>query len=187
MSANYRDVLTAADRLAGRVQLTPVLTSTLLDNAAGASLYFKCEHLQKVGAFKARGAANAVFTFDQSYVKHGVATHSSGNHGAALARAAALRQVPATIVVPSNAPRAKQDAIAAYGAEIVLCEPTLAAREATLAAVIERTGAIVIHPYDDPQVIAGQGTAALELVEQVAGLDVIVVPVGGGGDRKSTV
>jgi len=180
-SPSYRDVLTAAERLSGRVHRTPVLTSALLDSASGASLFFKCEHLQKVGAFKARGAANAVFSLDESYIKQGFATHSSGNHGAALARAAALRQVPAYIVVPSNAPQVKQDAIAAYGAEIILCEPTLAAREQTLAAVIERTGAVAVHPYDDPRVIAGQGTATLELIEQVPGLDVIVVPVGGGG------
>ena len=181
MTASYRDVLMAAERISGRVHRTPVLTSTLLDDAAGASLYFKCEHLQKVGAFKARGAANAVFLLDESHIKQGFATHSSGNHGAALARAAALRQAPAYIVVPSNAPQVKQDAIAAYGAEMILCEPTLAHREETLAAVIERTGAVAVHPYDDPRVIAGQGTAALELVEQVAGLDLIVVPVGGGG------
>ncbi len=181
MSVGYRDVLAAAERLIGRVHRTPVLTSALLNEASGASLYFKCEQLQKVGAFKARGAVNAVFSLNESYIKQGVATHSSGNHGAALARAAALRQVPAYIVVPSTAPRVKQDAIAAYGAEIILCEPTLAAREETLAAVIEQTGAVAVHPYDDPQVIAGQGTVALELVEQVTGLDTIVVPVGGGG------
>lgn len=181
MSPSYRDVLTAAERISGRVHRTPVLTSTLLDDAAGASLYFKCEHLQKVGAFKGRGAVNAVFSLDESVIKQGFATHSSGNHGAALARAAALRQAPAYIVVPSNAPQVKQDAIAAYGAEIILCEPTLSDREETLAAVIEKTGAVAVHPYDDPRVIAGQGTAALELIEQVAGLDVIVVPVGGGG------
>jgi threonine dehydratase len=137
--------------------------------------------LQKVGAFKARGAANAVFSLSDAQAQLGVATHSSGNHGAALARAAQLRGIPAHIVVPENAKRAKTDAIAGYGGRVIRCESTLAAREATLAQVVEETGASIVHPYDDPRVIAGQGTTALEILEQTDQLDAIVMPVGGGG------
>lgn len=141
----------------------------------------KAEHLQKVGAFKARGATNAVLSLDQAAVAAGVATHSSGNHAAALARAAGLRGIKATIVMPRDAPLTKQDAVRGYGGDIIFCEPTQAARENTLAELVARTGAAVVHPYNDWQVIAGQGTAAIELLEEVADLDAILVPVGGGG------
>ena len=160
---------------------TAVMQSGSLNEMTGASLFFKCEHLQKTGSFKARGALNAVRRLDAQQASKGVATHSSGNHGAALARAAALQGMVAYIVVPTNAPAVKKANIALYGAQITECESTLAAREAALAEVVERTGASYIPPYDDRRIIAGQGTAALELIDAVAGLDAMVVPVGGGG------
>jgi threonine dehydratase len=177
------DVNAAFERICATtgVHQTPVMTSNSLDGLAGASLFFKCEHLQKTGSFKARGALNAVRSLDAVTAAKGVATHSSGNHGAALAWAAASRNIPAFVVVPSNAPLAKKQNIALHGAEIIECEPTLQAREATLAEVVRRTGATYIPPYDDERVIAGQGTASLELLAQVADLDIIVTPVGGGG------
>lgn len=174
-------VIAASERIAGKVHRTPVLTSQLLDHVSGANVFFKAEHLQRVGAFKARGATNAVLNLNDDRARAGVATHSSGNHGAALAMAAAARGIAAHIVMPANAPAVKKEAVAAYGGLIVECEPTLAAREATLARVVAATGAVEIHPYNHPDIIAGQGTAALELLEQVEDLDVVVVPVGGGG------
>lgn len=171
----------AADRIRGLVQRTPVLACTTLDRMTGARLFFKCENLQKVGAFKARGAANAVFSLSSEAVAKGVATHSSGNHAAALARAAGLRGVAAHIVMPRTAPVVKRAAVAAYGGTILLCEPTLADREEALAGVVGRTGAVFVPPYDDPAVIAGQGTAALEFLEEVPDLDLLLAPVGGGG------
>lgn len=181
MTVTFADVTAAAERTGPYIHRTPVLTSELLDELTGARLFFKCENLQKAGAFKARGAVNAVFSLPGYALDRGVATHSSGNHGAALARAAALRGVRAYIVVPENAKQVKKDAILGYGAEVIECEPTLAAREAMLASVIAKTNAIEVHPYDDPVIIAGQGTAGLELSQQVPGLDALVVPVGGGG------
>lgn len=178
---DFAAVRAAADRISAVVERTPVLRSDTLDTLAGARLYLKCEHLQKTGAFKARGASNAVFGLPDDDAKRGVATHSSGNHGAALAWAARLRGIPAHVVVPANANRAKRANIARYGARVVLCEPTLAARESTLAAVIAETGANAVPPYDDARVIAGQGTAALELLEDSGGLDDVLAPVGGGG------
>jgi threonine dehydratase len=175
------DVLSAAGRIAPWVNLTPVMTCGGLDEATGAELFFKCENFQKVGAFKARGATNAVFALDEEAAARGVATHSSGNHGAALAMAASRRGIRSWVVVPRDAPAFKRSNVARYGAQVVDCPPGLAAREAALAEVVERTGATVIHPYDNPLVIAGQGTAALELVGQVSGLDMLVAPVGGGG------
>jgi threonine dehydratase len=181
------DIRAAAERIAPHVHRTPVATCAAIDAIAGAALHFKCEHLQKVGAFKARGATNAVFLLDeQTAAARGVCTHSSGNHAAALARAAAIRGIPAHIVMPSTAPPVKRAAVAGYGALITECEPTLEARESALAGVQERTGAIFVHPYDDPRVIAGQGTAALELLEQVPGLEVVLAPVGGGGLASGT-
>jgi len=180
------DVLAAAERIAPHVHRTPVATCTSIDEIAGASLFFKCEHLQKVGAFKARGATNAVYSLDDEAAAKGVCTHSSGNHAAALARAAALRGVPAHIVMPSTAPPVKKAAVAGYGGRITECEPTLEARETTLAEVQDRTGATFIHPFDDPRVIAGQGTVALELLDQAPGLDVVMPPVGGGGLASGT-
>ncbi len=168
-------------RIRDKIHRTPVMTSEVLDGMAGNRLYFKCENLQKVGAFKARGATNAVFLLTDAEAANGVVTHSSGNHAAALARAARLRGIPAYIVMPSNSPQAKQAAVRRYGGDVVLCEPTLAARESTAREVMQRTGATFIHPYDDLRVMAGQGTTAIELLEDVPGLDVILCPVGGGG------
>jgi threonine dehydratase len=175
------DLRQAQERIAPHVHRTPVLTSILLDSHCGCRVFFKAENLQKIGAFKARGASNAVFGLTEETARAGVATHSSGNHGAALAQAAASRGIAAHIVMPDNAPAVKKAAVAAYGATIIECAPTLKAREDTLAEVVASTGANVVHPYDDARVIAGQGTVGLELLEQVADLDVVVVPVGGGG------
>jgi threonine dehydratase len=171
----------AHERIRDKIHRTPVMTSEVLDGLAGNRLYFKCENLQKVGAFKARGATNAVFLLTDAEAAKGVVTHSSGNHAAALARAARLRGIPAYIVMPSNSPQAKQAAVRRYGGDVLLCEPTLAARESTARQVMERTGAVFIHPYDDLRVMAGQGTTAIELLEDVPGLEVILCPVGGGG------
>ncbi len=180
------DIRAASDRILPYIHRTPVATCASIDAIAGVSLFFKCENLQKVGAFKARGATNAVFSLDDEAAARGVCTHSSGNHAAALARAAGLRGIPAHIVMPSSAPPVKKAAVQGYGAVITECEPTLEARETTLAAVKERTGATFIHPYDDVRVIAGQGTAALELLEQQPDLDVVMPPVGGGGLASGT-
>lgn len=182
-----QDVRDAARRLRGVVLETPVKTSAVLDRMVGASLFFKCENLQVTGAFKARGAANAVRSTDERRIAPGVATHSSGNHGAALAWAATLRGVPAYVVVPRDASPLKHDAIVRQGARLIECGPTLAAREAALADVVATTGAHVIPPYDDARSIAGQGTAALELIEQVPSLDTIVAPVGGSGLISGTL
>lgn len=175
------DLREAQRRIAPHIHRTPIYTSSLLDDIAGAQLHFKCEHLQKTGAFKARGACNAVFSLSDGEAAKGVATHSSGNHGAALAMAAARRGIAAHIVMPENAPGAKRDAVAAYGGTIVQCAPTQAAREQTLDELVARIGAHVVHPYNDARVIAGQGTVALEILEQLEYLDAVVVPVGGGG------
>jgi threonine dehydratase len=175
------DIQAAHQRIAPHVHRTPVYTSQLLDEITGAQLFFKCENLQKTGAFKARGASNAVLCLSDEQAAAGVATHSSGNHAAALALAAAGRGIAAHIVMPANASEVKKAAVAAYGGFIIECEPTLQAREETLARVVEQTGAHAVHPYDDARVIAGQGTVSIELMEQVPGLDVVVVPVGGGG------
>jgi len=179
-------VLAAAERIRSHVHRTPVMTSGAIDQIAGAHLHFKCENLQKVGAFKARGATNAVLSLDDEAAGRGVATHSSGNHAAALAFAAGIRGVPANVVMPSSAPPVKKAAVAGYGALITECEPTLKARETTLEAVVERTGATFIHAYDNPTVIAGQGTASLELITDVPDLDVVIAPVGGGGLMSGT-
>jgi threonine dehydratase len=181
MKPDYESVQAAAERIGPFINHTPVMTSEHLDDLAGCSLFFKCENLQKAGAFKSRGAVNAIMQLGVSALAKGVATHSSGNHGAALARAAGLKNTPAYIVVPDNAKQVKQDAIRSYGGQVILCEPTLEAREAKLEKVLEETGATFVHPYDQEEIIAGQGTAMLELVQQVSGLDVVIVPVGGGG------
>ena len=177
----FDDVQEAAARLAGLVHHTPVLTCSSLNERLGAQIFCKCENFQRAGAFKFRGASNAVMSLSDNAAKQGVATHSSGNHGAALALAARLRGVPARIVMPTNAPESKKAAVAGYGGTIVYCEPTQEAREATLETVVRDTGAAFVHPYDNPKVIAGQGTAALELCAEVPELDVILAPVGGGG------
>jgi threonine dehydratase len=186
VAATFAAVRAAAARIEPFVHHPPVMTSHTLDEWLDTQAYLKCEHLQRVGAFKYRGATNAVQSLEADVAARGVAAHSSGNHGAALALAARTRGIAAHIVVPSTASRAKQAAIAAYGARIVLCEPTLAAREAGVAAVIAETGAVEIHPFDNDDVIAGAGTAALELVTEVAGLDVVIAPVGGGGLLSGT-
>ena len=176
----------AAKRIDRYAHRTPVFTCESLNRLADAELFFKCENFQKVGAFKFRGACNAVFSLSDEEAKHGVATHSSGNHAAALALAATIRGIDAHIVMPDNAPEVKRAAVAGYGGKITFCEPTLAAREATIARIVERTGAVLVHPYNDYRVIAGQGTAALELMERVPKLDVVMTPVGGGGLLSGT-
>jgi threonine dehydratase len=175
------DIEAARVRIAPHVRRTPVLTSDLLDEAAGARLFFKCENLQHVGAFKARGATNAVLSLSEAAAACGVATHSSGNHAAAVARAAGLRGIPAYIVMPEGAARPKVLQVERLGGRITFCAPTLAAREETAARIVAETGAAMIHPFDDPAVMAGQGTAALELMEDAAGLDIVLAPIGGGG------
>lgn len=181
MPVDFEAVRAAAARIEGHIHHTPVLTCATLDRLSGASLFFKCENLQKVGAFKMRGAANAVLSLPPAEAARGVATHSSGNHAQALACAARALGIPAWIVMPTTAPAVKRAAVAGYGADIVPCEPTLAAREATLRDVVARTGATFIPPYDDDRIIAGQGTAALELAAEVPALDWVLCPVGGGG------
>lgn len=177
----FEDIEAASRLISAHVHRTPVLTSKQLDAISGASLFFKCENFQKVGAFKFRGATNAVLNLTEARRAAGVVTHSSGNHAAALAHAAVSRGVKAYIVMPSSAPEVKKRAVAGYGAEITFCEPTLAAREAAAAEVIERTGATMIHPYDNFYIIAGQGTAAMELLEELPYPDAVLAPVGGGG------
>jgi len=176
----------ARERIAGKVSVTPVLTSSTLDGLSGAQLHFKCENFQKGGAFKARGATNAVFALPESQSRRGVATHSSGNHAAALARAAALRGIRAYVVMPDNTAQAKRAAVARYGAEVTWCAPTQAARESTVRQVLAATGATLIHPYDDLLVMAGQATAAVELLSAVPDLEVLLCPVSGGGLLSGT-
>jgi threonine dehydratase len=180
-AVDITDIQQAAQRLAGRAHRTPVMTCTTLDHLAGRSLFFKCEQFQKGGAFKFRGACNAVMRLAPEAAARGVATHSSGNHAQALALAAKMRGIPAHIVMPRTASPVKRRAVQEYGGRVVECEPTLAARETTAAAVGAETGATLIPPYNHPDVIAGQGTAALELLEQAPALDAVVAPVGGGG------
>ncbi|MCI0462442.1 MAG: pyridoxal-phosphate dependent enzyme [Gemmataceae bacterium] len=174
-------VRAAAKRIAGHAHRTPVMTCSTLDRLAGRRLFFKCEQFQKAGAFKFRGALNAVLQLPDDVAARGVVTHSSGNHAQALALAARLRGIPAHIVMPSTAQPVKRRAVEGYGGRVVLCEPNLQARETTAASVQAETGATLIHPYDHPDVIAGQGTTALELLEQVPDLDALITPVGGGG------
>ncbi|MBN2638609.1 MAG: pyridoxal-phosphate dependent enzyme [Bacteroidales bacterium] len=181
-----KEILEARTRIASYIHYTPVLTSQTLNEKFDAEFYFKCENFQKAGAFKSRGAVNAVLSLTETELKRGVATHSSGNHAQALARAAQLKNIPAYIVMPENAPRVKVDAVKAYGGIITFCEPTLKARELTLERIVNQTDAIVIHPYDNLQVIQGQATSAAELIETVSGLDLILCPVGGGGLLSGT-
>jgi threonine dehydratase len=173
-------------RIRPHILRTPVLSSPALDEAVGAELFFKCENLQRVAAFKARGACNAVLSLSAAEAGQGVVTHSSGNHGAALAWAARSRGIPAWIVMPSNAAQVKQDAVRGFGGTIRFSEPTVAAREAACAAVEAETGATLVHPYNDWRVIAGQGTAALELLEDQPDLDAVITPLGGGGLLSGT-
>lgn len=178
---SFSDVQQAADRLHGLVRRTPIMHSASLDDATGSRLFFKCENFQRTGAFKFRDANNALLQLEAADRARGVATHSSGNHGAALALAARLHGVPVWVVMPRGANVAKRAAVAAYGARIVDCEPTMSGRELALAAVVEAQGLQVIHPYNDLRVMAGQGTAALELLADEPDLDVLLTPVGGGG------
>ena len=186
MTVTLNDILQAAERIKPYAHRTPVLTNESLNQKVGAQVYLKCENLQKVGAFKFRGACNAVFSLSEEEAARGVCTHSSGNHAQALALAARMRVIPAYIVMPDNAPQVKKDAVAGYGGQISFCAPTLEAREATLRQVYERTGANVVHPYNDERVIAGQGTATVELLDSVPDLDVIIAPIGGGGLLSGT-
>ena len=186
MPPTLDDIREAAKRIKPYIHRTPVLTNESLNEKVGATVFLKCENFQKVGAFKFRGACNAVFSLSDEEAARGVSTHSSGNHAQALALAARLRGIPAYIVMPNNAPEVKKAAVAGYGGIITFCEPTLAAREETLAQIVHETGSEVVHPYNDERVIAGQGTAVLELLEEVPGLDVVIVPVGGGGLLSGT-
>src|SRR5713101_8265748 len=174
MSLDFDSIRAAHERIRAHIHRTPVLTSSRLDEASGAHLFFKCENFQKIGAFKARGATNAVFALDDATARRGVATHSSGNHGAALARAAKLRGIPAHIIMPSNSAKVKVRAVESYGAQIIFCEPNDASRKATCADVIAKTGATLIHSFENEDVMAGQGTAAVELLEDVSDLDVVM-------------
>ena len=186
MRLDLEAIHAAHERIRPYIHRTPVLTSSRLDAASGASLFFKCENFQKIGAFKARGATNAVFSLDDAIAKHGVATHSSGNHGAAVARAAKLRGIPAHIVMPLNSAKVKVRTVESYDAHIVFCEPTEESRESTCAEVIKKTGATLIHSFENEHVIAGQGTAAVELLEDFPNLDFVMCPVGGGGLLSGT-
>jgi threonine dehydratase len=186
MNMTLNDIREAAERIKPYVHRTPVLTCRSLDEKVEAEVYLKCENLQKVGAFKFRGASNAVLSLNDEEASKGVVTHSSGNHAQALALAARMRGIPAYIVMPNNAPGVKKAAVAGYDGQITFCEPTLEARESTLEQIRQKTGAAVIHPYNNERVIVGQGTAALELLEEVPDLDVILAPVGGGGLLSGT-
>lgn len=180
------DIQSAHSRIRPFIHLTPVMTSQLLNSIFGCELYFKCENLQRVGAFKFRGATNAVLLLSDEEKKRGVVTHSSGNHAAALALAAKMNGVKANIVMPENAPVVKKNAVAGYGAEITFCKPTLQAREETTRMIMDKTGATLVHPYDNFNVICGQGTASMELLAEKPDLDIVIAPIGGGGLMSGT-
>ena len=182
----FDDVVSAHERIRPYIHHTPVLTSSYLDELTGAHLFFKCENFQKAGAFKVRGASNAVFGLSEEMAKRGVATHSSGNHALSLSYAAGQRGIPCTVVMPHTAPQAKKDAVRGYGGKIIECEPSTSSREATFAEVVAQTGTEFVHPYNDPRVIAGQATCSRELLGQVDGLDAVVAPIGGGGMISGT-
>ncbi len=181
-----QDIFDAHERIKNQIHRTPVFTSASINIISGCKLYFKCENFQKVGAFKFRGASNAVLSLNENELQKGVATHSSGNHAAALALAAKMKNVPAYIVMPRTAPEIKKKAVEGYGAKIILCEPTLQSREETLKNVVDETGAAFIHPYDNYSVIAGQSTAAKEIFEEIDELDYLIAPIGGGGLLSGT-
>jgi threonine dehydratase len=182
----YDDVLAAHARIAPHIHRTPILTSSYLDALTGASLFFKCENFQKAGAFKVRGASNAVFGLSDADAARGVATHSSGNHALSLSYAAGRRGIPCAVVMPRTAPQAKKDAVRGYGGTITECEPSTTSREDAFAWVQAQTGADFVHPYNDPRVIAGQATCSRELMEQVQGLEQVIAPIGGGGMISGT-
>ena len=182
----YEDMVTAHDRIAPYIHRTPVMTSSYFNSLTGAELFFKCENFQKAGAFKVRGATNAVFGLSDSQAEKGVATHSSGNHALSLSYAAGCRGIPCYVVMPHSAPEAKKAAVRGYGGVITECEPSTSSREAVFAEVQAETGAEFVHPYNDPRVIAGQGTCSKELMSQVEGLDAVIAPIGGGGMVSGT-
>ena len=183
---SYDDMLAAHERIEPHIRRTPVRTSDYLDELTGARLFFKCENFQEPGAFKVRGAANAVFGLDDKQAEKGVATHSSGNHASCLSYAAMKRGVPCNVVMPHTAPQAKKDTVRRYGGNITECEPSTSAREETFAKVQAETGGDFVHPYNDPRVVAGQGTCAKEFMEQTDGLDMVIAPIGGGGMVSGT-
>ncbi|MEL6583712.1 MAG: beta-hydroxyaspartate dehydratase BhcB [Pseudomonadota bacterium] len=183
---SYADVEAAHARIKPYIHETPILTSTYFNEVTGAELFFKCENFQKAGAFKVRGASNAVFGLDDEVAAKGVATHSSGNHALSLSYAAGRRGIPCTVVMPRTAPKAKKAAVRGYGGKIVECEPSTSSREATFAEVVAETGAEFVHPYNDPRVICGQATCSKELMSQVEGLDTVIAPIGGGGMVSGT-
>ncbi len=183
---SHTDIQTAHKKIVDAIHKTPVMTCSAINDITGASIFFKCENFQKAGAFKFRGAANAVFSLNEDDARKGVATHSSGNHAAALALAAKQRGIPAYIAMPNTAPQVKKKAVEGYGARITFCEPTVESREEALQKIIDETGATFIHAYNDYYIISGQGTAAKELVNEIENLDVIVAPVGGGGLLSGT-
>ena len=185
-AASIDDIRAAAGRIKGVGHRTPILTSQTLDEMAGRKLFFKCENFQKVGAFKLRGGWNAVSMLSDEEAAKGVCTHSSGNHAQAVAFSAMKRGIASYIVMPNNVPDVKLDAVNGYGANIILCEPTLEARETTLDEITKKTGAQVVHPFNNPNVIAGQGTAALEMIEDLGTLDAMITPIGGGGLMSGT-
>ena len=183
---SFEDMQAARERVTPYIHRTPVLTSSFLNELTGAELFFKCENFQKAGAFKVRGACNAVFGLPDDMLARGVATHSSGNHALSLSYAAGRRGIPCHVVMPRTAPQAKKDAVQGYGGIITECEPSTSSREETFAMVEAETGAEFVHPYNDPRVIAGQGTCSAELIEQVEGLDAVIAPIGGGGMISGT-
>ncbi len=183
---SFQDMLAAHDRIRPHIHRTPVLTSSYLNDLIGAQLFFKCENFQKAGAFKVRGASNAVFGLSEEAAAKGVCTHSSGNHALSLSYAAGRRGIPCNVVMPRTAPQAKKDAVKGYGGIITECEPSTTSREAVFADVQAATGGNFVHPYNDPRVIAGQGTCSRELIEQTDGLDMVVAPIGGGGMISGT-
>lgn len=183
---NFDDVIAAHERIKPYIHRTPILTSTFMNELTGAELFFKCENFQKAGAFKVRGASNAVFGLSDEIAAKGVATHSSGNHALSLSYAAGRRGIPVTVVMPRTAPQAKKDAVIGYGGVIVECDPSTSSREETFARVVAETGAEFVHPYNDPRVIAGQATCSRELLEQVDNLDSVIAPIGGGGMISGT-
>ena len=185
-AASMEDVIAASKKIEGYGHRTPVLTNKTIDQLTGKKIFFKCENFQKIGAFKFRGGWNAISSLSHEEAKRGVCTHSSGNHAQAVAYAAMKRSIPAYIVMPKNAPDVKIQAVKGYRAKVTLCEPTLKARRETLEKIAEKSGAYVIHPFNDPRVIAGQGTAALELIDEVGELDAICAPIGGGGLMSGT-
>jgi threonine dehydratase len=182
----YEDMLAAHERIKPHIRRTPILTSDYLNEVTGAQLFFKCENLQEPGAFKVRGASNAVFGLTEEQAKKGVATHSSGNHALCLSYAAGRRGIPCNVVMPRTAPQAKKDAVRRYGGTITECEPSTTSREETFAKVQAATGGEFVHPYNDHRVIAGQGTCAKEMMEQVDGVEIVVAPIGGGGMISGT-